>query len=64
MAALYFDKLVLLDPVGASWDIVGAGHIASDAVRLLKDAGILDIVTPATVLANYEAPIAEAIRRS
>jgi hypothetical protein len=63
VAALYFDKLVLLDPVGASWDTIGADHIARDAVRQLKDAGILEIVTPATVLAKYEAPIAAAIRR-
>jgi hypothetical protein len=63
VAALYFDKLMLLDPVGASWDTVGADHIALDAVRLLEGAGILEIVTPATVLAKYERPIAEAIRR-
>lgn len=63
VAALWFDKLVILDPVGASWDTVGADHIASDAVRQLKDAGILEIVTPAAVLAKYEQPIAEAIRR-
>lgn len=63
VASLYFDKLVLLDPVGASWDTVGADHIARDAVLQLKDAGILEIVTPATVLARYERPIADAIRR-
>jgi hypothetical protein len=63
VAALYFDKLVILDPVGASWDTVGADDVARDAVRQLKDAGILEIVTPATVLAKYEAPIADAIRR-
>jgi hypothetical protein len=63
VAALYFDKLVLLDPVGASWDTIGADHVVRDAVRLLKDVGILEIVTPAAVLAKYEAPIATAIRR-
>lgn len=63
VAALWFDKLVILDPVGASWDTIGADDIARDAVRKLKDAGILEIVTPATVLAKYEAPITEAIRR-
>jgi len=62
VAALWFDKLVILDPVGASWDTIGADHIARDAVRQLKDAGILEIVTPATVL-TYEQPITEAIRR-
>lgn len=63
VAALWFDKLVILDPVDASWDTIGADHVARDAVRLLEDARILEIVTPATVLARYERPIAEAIRR-
>ncbi len=63
VAALWFDRLVILDPVGASWDTVGADHPARDAVRQLKDAGIVEIVTPATVLAKYERPIADAIRR-
>ena len=63
VAALYFDKLVLLDPLGASWDTIGADHVARDAVRLLKEVGILEIVTPATVLAKYENLITEAIRR-
>jgi hypothetical protein len=63
VAALWFDRLVILDPVGASWDTVGADHVARDAVRLLKDAGILEIVTPATVLAKYERTVADSIRR-
>ena len=62
-SALYFDKLVLLDPVGASWDTIGADNTARDAVRLLRDQGILETVTPATVLATYGAEISEAIRR-
>jgi hypothetical protein len=37
---------------------------ARDAVRLLKDAGILEIVTPAAVLATYERPVADAIHRN
>lgn len=32
-------------------------------MTLLKGAGILEIITPATVLAQYEKPIAEDIRR-
>lgn len=63
VAALYFDKLYILDPVGASWNTVGADHFARDAVKLLKEAGILEIVPPAPVLAKYEAPIADAVRR-
>jgi hypothetical protein len=39
VAALWIDKLLILDPVGASWDIIGVDHVARDAVRLLKDAG-------------------------
>ncbi|MCP9463225.1 MAG: hypothetical protein NNA25_00320 [Nitrospira sp.] len=39
VAALWFEKLVLLDPVGASWDTVGADHIARETVRLLNGAG-------------------------
>lgn len=63
VAALWFDKLVVLDPVGASWDTIGADYVARNSGGLLKDASILEIVTPAKVLAQYEAPIAEAIRR-
>jgi hypothetical protein len=63
VAALWFDKLVILDPVGANWDTIGADHITRDVVRQLNDAGILEIVTPATVLTKYERLIAEAIRR-
>jgi hypothetical protein len=28
VAALYFDKLVILDPVGASWATIGADYPA------------------------------------
>ena len=63
-AAPWSDKLVILDPVGASWDTVGAEHMARDTVWQLKDAGILEVVTPVTVLAKYERPIADAIRRN
>lgn len=63
VAALYFDKLFIVDPVGASWATIGADHHAREAVRLLKDAGILQTVTPADVLAQYTGPISDAIRR-
>ncbi|RVM04161.1 hypothetical protein [Sinorhizobium meliloti] len=63
VAALYFDKLVLLDPIGASWDTVGADQTARNGLKLLKDAGILELVTPAAVLAKHEESIAAAIRR-
>jgi hypothetical protein len=54
---------VILDPVGASWDTIGADHIAREALWQLKDASIFRIVSPATVLAKYERSIADAIRR-
>ena len=63
VAALYFDKLALLDPVGATWDTIGIDSVADNAVRSLKEAGILEIVTPAAVLTKYEGQIASAIRR-
>ena len=63
VAALWFAKLSILDPVAASCDTIGTDHIARDAVRQLKGPGILEIVTPVTVLAQYEQPIADAIRK-
>ena len=63
VAALYFDKLVMLDPVGASWDGVGTDHATRDAVVQLKQAGILELVTPAMTLARYSDQICAAVRR-
>jgi len=31
VATLWFDKLVILDPVGASWETIGAGPVHSGA---------------------------------
>jgi hypothetical protein len=68
VAALYFDKLIILDPVGASWATVGADHAARDAITLLKNAGILAVVTPATcsrsTLASRARPICRAMGSS
>lgn len=63
VAALYFDKLVILDPVGANWATIGADHVARDAITLLKDANIPKAVTPADVLAKFGDSLAEAVRR-
>jgi hypothetical protein len=63
VAALYFDTLSLLDPVGAGLQSIGAGHDALAAVRQLSDAGMLQPVSPADVLATYSGGIAEGIRR-
>jgi len=38
VAVVWFDKLVILDPVGASWDTIGADHIVRDAVKLFNSA--------------------------
>jgi hypothetical protein len=36
--ALWFNRPVILAPVGASWDTIGADHVARDAVKLLNSA--------------------------
>ena len=46
VAALYFDKLIILDPVSAD-------HHARDEIHQLTK-GILQVVIPAAVLAAYE----------
>ncbi|MCC6522886.1 MAG: hypothetical protein IT373_09515 [Polyangiaceae bacterium] len=63
VAALYFDKLTILDPVGASWATVGADDHLRKAVKLLESAGLLEVVSPADVLAKYADPIADAVRQ-
>jgi hypothetical protein len=65
VAALYFDRLIILDPVGASWNTVGADYQARDAVKLLMDEkiAILQTVMPADVLAKYAGSIRDAVRQ-
>jgi hypothetical protein len=60
-AALYFDKLYMLDPFKASWDAMGAGWQAHD-LQLLEQEGILVRVTPEEVLRDHEPAIVDAIR--
>lgn len=62
VVALYFDKLYILDPVGASWGTIGADPHARDAVKLLHEEKILETITPSEVLSRFEKPIADAIR--
>src|SRR5690349_20785569 len=57
VAELYFEKLVILVPVGASWATIGADHQAREAIIQLQDVGILQTVTPADVLAQDEQGI-------
>ena len=56
VAALYFDKLIVRDPVGASWATIGTDHLARKAVKLLRDANILQTVTSAEILAKFAGP--------
>ncbi len=63
VAALYFDKLAILDPAGASWNTIGADDVARGALKELTDAGLLEVVRPADVLQRFSAPMLDAIRR-
>jgi hypothetical protein len=61
VAALYFDKLYILDPEKATGGSVGSGDVAAD-VALLEREHILTRVSPEEVLKKYEDEIAAAIR--
>lgn len=60
-AALYFDKLYILDPEKANSGFIGAGQVIED-VKLLEGEGILERITPEDVIHKYEEHIAEAVR--
>jgi hypothetical protein len=60
-AALYFDRLSILDPEKASGGGIGAVEVAAD-VKLLEVEGILVRISPEEVLRKYEGVIAAAIR--
>jgi hypothetical protein len=62
VAALYFDKLVLLDPRDATWDRIGPDPRALDEVLLLERHGVLERVSPTDVLKHYKSPFMEAVR--
>ena len=62
VAAVWFDELVILDPIGASLNTIGVDPSVGQAVKLLRQEGILRVVDPATVLQAYEGPLAAAIR--
>ena len=61
-AALYFDKLFILDPLKASWATIGPGERESD-LQLLESEGILQRVAPEDVLLRNDKTIADAIER-
>lgn len=60
-AALYFDKLYILDPLKASWDLIGPGRQDNHLI-MLEQEGILVRISPEEVLHKYEDAITDAIR--
>ncbi|HLO16993.1 MAG TPA: hypothetical protein VK206_19315, partial [Anaerolineales bacterium] len=60
-AALYFDKLHILDPEKASSGEIGAVAVAQD-VKMLEQHGILERVAPEDVLLKYENALAAAVQ--
>lgn len=52
-AALYFDKLYILDPFKASWGMIGPSGGLQE-LTLLEEEGILQRVAPEEVLKEYE----------
>lgn len=60
-AALYFDKLFILDPEKASGSEIGAIAVADD-VRLLEQSGIVERIAPEDVLLAHEDAIVAAIQ--
>ena len=61
VAALYFDKLYILDPEKATGGTVGIGDVAKE-IALLEREEILARVSPAEILEKYEHEITVAIR--
>jgi hypothetical protein len=62
VAAVLFDKLVILDPLGTSLHSTAVDPGVSQALQLLQREGILKIVDPAGVLQTFDGPMAAVIR--
>ncbi|SNQ59674.1 hypothetical protein [Candidatus Methanoperedens nitratireducens] len=60
-AALYFDKLYILDPEKACWAGIGQNPL-SDDLKLLEQENVLERIAPEDVLHKYEKIIAESVR--
>jgi len=60
IAALYFDKLVLLDPREATWNQIGPDPGALDEVLLLERHGLLERIGPQKVLRDYSPAFEES----
>jgi hypothetical protein len=61
-AALYFDKIYILDPKKANIPGNRIGELA-EGIELLEKEKILERVPPEEILHKYEAPITDAIRK-
>ena len=59
-AALYFDKLYILDPEKASGGEIGAVTVADD-IKLLEQEGILERIAPEEIIRQYESALTAAI---
>ena len=59
-AALYFDKIYILDPDKANWDGIGLSPL-DEELKLLQEANILERITPEEILVKYEASITNSI---
>ena len=64
-AALYFDKMFILDPFkavgGASGLGLDVGHTTEKAVKLLEEAKLIERISPHEILSEYEDQISSAI---
>jgi hypothetical protein len=60
--ALYFDKLVLLDPQAATWDRVGPEPGALDEALVLERHGVLQRLSPMSVFEDYSSAFTQAVR--
>ncbi|WP_238354397.1 hypothetical protein [Fulvivirga marina] len=62
VAALYFDKLYILDPSKANWSGIGQPDYERD-VRTLESEGIIERISPEDVLHKYENLIQYSIEQ-
>jgi hypothetical protein len=60
---LYFDKLIILDPVGASRATISADQHAREFVKTVAGRGQLADGDAADILAKFADPITDAIRQ-
>lgn len=61
-AALYFDKLYVLDPVGASLGRIGVEEHVLPELATLRVLGLVEPINPAAVLASHGNKIVEGVQ--